>query len=121
MKIQKFKYFELVDRYRKELKELQQSCVHNPDELAIEFNIAVIGEYPMFYIACPNCGKLKLMFIKNQKEYETLIERTLNRQEGIEDQRLDLHVEARWPHNSPYMKTTFESINKEISDMVKNK
>lgn len=78
----------MLQRHREEIAQLRAECEH--ETLRIRKDRSCIGRgtrFPSIRIVCPNCGKAKLMFIESDEEAAVEIKKTLERQDGIKDQR----------------------------------
>ena len=88
----------MLDRHEKEENELRRKCPHSKKFIKVLRDGSIVGcgsAFPSVHVICRNCGKKKIMFIGNWRESRIKIEKTIKRQKGIKDQRLDLSTEFR--------------------------
>lgn len=88
---------EMLKKHREEIDTLLKNCTHK--HLKIYKDHSVIGcgsAYPAIHIICKNCGKKKIMFVNGLTEYKTKIEKTLEKQDGIKDQRLNCRIQYEY-------------------------
>lgn len=116
MVIQNYELFTLIKKHQKDLTDLRYNCSHDPSKLVFKYDWNVVGRgssTPSIHISCPNCGKKKIMFRRDKEEFLVKIERTLEKQVGIRDQRVDLYIQ--YDHEiQPSKNETFETVNEEI-------
>jgi hypothetical protein len=90
---------EMWKRHEDEIDELRSRCKHLKKDIVIRRNHSSVGAgslYPSIEVVCTNCGTLKIMFRNSEKEFKIKPLKTLKRQKGIQDQRLDLYVKWDW-------------------------
>jgi hypothetical protein len=89
---------EMHQRHRGEEEELRKHCLHNPGHIKIRYDRSCVGAgsaYPSVHVVCRNCGCKKIMF-REDAELKVKIVKTLRRQKGIKDQRLDCVATYDW-------------------------
>jgi len=88
----------LLKKHRDEIDNLRNTCKHQKKFIKIIKDDSCVGGgslYPSIIVVCTNCGSKKVMFIeKDELKIKPL--KTLNRQKGIKDQRLNLHINHEW-------------------------
>lgn len=88
---------EMWKRHEKEIDELRNRCKHPVKFIIIKQDHSCVGAgslYPCMIVSCTNCGTVKYVFRQTEKESKVKILKTLKRQPGIKDQRLNCY--ARW-------------------------
>jgi hypothetical protein len=86
---------EMWKRHENEIDELRNRCKHPIKDIIIKKDYSCVGAgclYPSIIVTCTNCGKKKIMFRQTEKEYKIKPLKTLKRQAGIKDQRLDCYA-----------------------------
>jgi hypothetical protein len=90
---------ELWKKHRDEINALRKRCKHPKKDIIIRQDNACCGRgclYSSIHVVCINCGTKKIMFRQDDKEFKIKPLKTLKRQKGIKDQRLDCYVEFDW-------------------------
>jgi len=112
-------YFQLIKKHERELSDHRDNCSHDPSKLIIRYDWSVVGRgsgTPSIHIVCPHCGKKKIMFRYGKEEFLVKIERTLEVQEVIRDQRVGLYVQYDY-EIEPSKDLTFDIVNAEIEKL----
>ncbi len=88
----------MMKRHQCEIDQLRACCKHHQNNIKVRKDHSCVGmgsAYPSIHVTCRNCGTVKIMFI-GHTETKVKIERTLKRQSGIKDQRLDCCIQYEW-------------------------
>lgn len=88
---------DMMARHRQEIDDLRSNCKHK--SLVVWEDRSHIGcgsAYPSAHIMCADCGTKKIMFRRSAKEMAVKVQKTLKKQAGIVDQRLDCYIIYEW-------------------------
>jgi len=90
---------ELRKKYNDDVEKLRHQCKHPKKDIVIREDGSCVGAgclYPSIIVVCINCGTKKIMFRQKDSEFKVKPLKTLKRQSGIKDQRLNCYIHYDW-------------------------
>jgi len=85
------KLLDMKRRHQNEIDALQEGCKHTNIKMLRDSSVVGDGSlYPSHHIICRDCGKKKIIFVRNEKESKRKPKKTVLKEGGWVDERVGL-------------------------------